>query len=173
MGARYRLAQFWRNITAGPLPTAHQNEIQAVLTPAEYVLFRRFGRSDQRHGYCVMRTLRSAGVEEQALLAAALLHDVGKTRARVTVLDRTLVVVFGILAPATVARWGQGEPVGWQRPFVVKAQHPAWGAEMAAAAGSMQRTVTLILRHQDSLPAQDQTEEDRLLRLLQWADDLN
>lgn len=173
MGVRYRLAQFWRTLTAGPLPDAVQVEIQAVLTPGEYGLFRRFAPGDQRHGYDVMQTLRAAGHADPALLAAALLHDIGKTRARVTVLDRTLVVLFGLLAPARMEAWGQGEPAGWQRPFVVKVQHPAWGAEMAAAAGSTSRTVALILRHQDALPATDQTEEDRLLRQLQWADDLN
>lgn len=170
MGIRYRVAQFWHNITAVPLPPALQTEIQTRLTSAEFALFQQFTASDQWHSYRVMQTLHTAGHDNPSLLAAALLHDIGKTRARVTVLDRTLAVLAGKLVPARAEAWGQGGVDGWQRPFVVKAQHPAWGAEMAAAAGSPPLTVALIRRHQDPLPAQDNCEEDRLLRLLQHAD---
>jgi len=69
-------------------------------------------------------------------------------------------------------------PHGWRRPFVVKAQHAAWGAEMAANAGSDPLTVWLIEHHQDvlaPLKASEEvgTEAERLLRQLQWADDHN
>jgi hypothetical protein len=42
---------------------------------------------------------------------------------------------------------------------------------MAQAAGSDALTVSLIRRHQDPLPPQDQSPEDQLLRRLQWVDD--
>ena len=40
--------------------------------------------SDQRHSLNVMRTLRRQGHTEPDLLAAALLHDVGKSAAWLT-----------------------------------------------------------------------------------------
>ncbi|MCP4426836.1 MAG: HD domain-containing protein [Chloroflexi bacterium] len=181
----YRLGQFWRIWRAQPLPDLAWEWITAVLTQPEAALFDRFSLSDRRHSYQVLRTLQLAGETHPDLLAAALLHDVGKTRAPLSIWERSLIVLASKLAPGKTAVWGQGEAQGWKRPFVVKAQHPAWGAAMAQAAGSRPLTVALIRRHQDTLgtaaSASDLrsplsacvTEEDDLLRLLQWADDQN
>ena len=154
-----------------PLSATACEEIEVVLNDGESALFGRFSLSDQQHSYQVFHKLRSAGHNHPALLAAALLHDVGKTRAPLSAWERSLVVLVGVFWPGKMAAWGQGEPQGRRRPFVVKWQHPAWGAAMTEAAGSHPLTVTLIRRHQDSLPATAVAEEDKLLRLLQWADD--
>ncbi len=169
----YRFQQFRHNVAAPPLTEAVYAAVAARLNPAELALFRRFGRSDSWHSYRVMGTLQDAGHNQPDLLAAALLHDVGKTLAPLSVWERSLIVVAQWLWPDKTAVWGQGAPSGWKRPFVVKAQHPEWGAQMAAAAGSTPLTVELIRRHQDETPATAVTEADHLLRLLQWADDQN
>lgn len=171
MKVRYRLRQFWQLVTARPLsPTAWQ-EIENVLTPAEVALFRRYTPADRRHAYRVLRVLRDAGRDHPDLLAAALLHDVGKTRCRPRAWERVLGTVAERLFPDRSERWGAGEPRGWRRPFVIRAQHAAWGAEMAAAAGSSPLTVTLICRHQDEAATADMGETAVLLRQLQAADD--
>lgn len=172
MALSYRLRQFWHNVSAVPLPPTLWNAAAAVLSPAELALFRRFSPSDQWHSVRVMASLRDLGETDADLLAAALLHDIGKTRLAVTVWERSLVVLMQWLAPHRLAQWGSGEAVGWKRPFALKVQHPAWGAEMAAQASSRPRTIALIRRHQDPLP-RIETEEDQLLALLQWADDLH
>ena len=169
----YRLRQFWRNVSARPLPTAAQAEIAAHLTPAELALFQRFSSSDQWHSYRVLKTLQAAGHDQPDLWTAALLHDVGKTRAPLSVWERSWVVLGQMVCPRKTAVWGQGQAVGWRRPFVVKAQHPAWGAEMAAAVGSRPLVVELIRRHQDNGLVTAVTETDHLLCHLQWADDQN
>ena len=171
MGLRYRLRQLWSNLTAGPLSDAAGREVGAALAPAERALFDRFSPADQWHSYRVLCDLRRAGYNDPELLTAALLHDVGKTRYPLSAGDRTAIVVGAVLFPGRVARWGQGAADSWRRPFVVRAQHPAWGAEMAAAAGSRPTVVELIRRHQDKPPAED--ELAGLLRALQWADDQN
>ncbi|MEW5989482.1 MAG: HD domain-containing protein [Chloroflexota bacterium] len=172
-GVSYRLGQFWRILTARPLPTAARMEIAAALTPPEVALFERLAASDQWHSWRVMQTLQAAGHDQPDLLAAALLHDVGKTRWPLTLWDRTLIVLAQAIWPKWVAVWGEPGGRGWRRPFVVKAQHPIWGAEMAAAAGSRPLTIALIRRHQDLRPAEPRSEADRLLGYLQWADDQN
>ena len=120
-----------------------------------------------------MRMLRDAGHNQPALLVAALLHDVGKTLLPLTIWERSLIVLASIFLPHQTAVWGQGEAVGWKRPFVVKMQHPAWSAEMVANAGSHTQAVELIQRHQDTIAPEEHSEEAELLRLLQWADDQN
>jgi hypothetical protein len=169
----YRLQQFWHGLTAEPLPGAAHAEIAAVLNDREFELFRRFSAGDQRHSYRVFCTLRAANHTHPELLTAALLHDVGKTRAPLSVWERSLAVLAQAFLPGKVAAWGQGKAQGWRRPFVVKAQHPTWSAEMVRAAGSGPLTVSLVRRHQEELSEVAMTEEDRLLQHLQWADNQN
>lgn len=171
MGLRYRLRQYYQAVTAAPLPEADLREIAAVLGGAAHDLFLRFDKSDRRHSAQVYCLLRNSGHEDPNLLAAALLHDVGKTRVPLASWERALVVVSEKLWPRSVARWGQGEAQGWRRPFVVRCQHPQWGAELAEAAGLDPDTVALIRYHQDAkLPAAQRHLREQL-RLLQWADD--
>lgn len=171
MGIGYRVGQFWRNMSASPLPAEAMEGVTAVLTTAEMALFNRFSLSDQQHSYRVLCALQTAGQTEPSLLTAALLHDVGKSCYSLKVWERSLAVLLAIIMPQRVKIWGQGEARGWRRPFVVKVQHPGWGADMVAAAGGCPLTVALIRRHQEVLPETADSPEDQLLRLLQWADD--
>lgn len=168
MGLLYRVRQFGQALAAGPLPPAATQEIVGLLSESEQLLFQRFSFNDQRHSYRVMKTLREAGQSDPDLLAAALLHDIGKSKYALPIWARSLVVLAHAFFPGRATGWGRGEARGWRRPFVVKNQHAAWGAEMAEAAGSRPGTVALIGRHDEPLK-----EGDELLRLLQWADDEN
>jgi len=167
----YRLRQLWQLVTARSLPPSAWQEIEAVLSPRECALFRRHSPADRQHAYRVLRTLRADGRDHPALLAAALLHDVGKTRHRPRAWDRVLGTMAERLFPGRIERWGTGEPRGWRRPFAIRAQHAAWGAEMAAAAGSSPLTVVLIRRHQEKVIGPEEGETAALLRWLQAADD--
>lgn len=160
------------NLTAGPLTDGARDEIANHLTAAERDLFYRFTCADQWHSYRVFRTLHETGYNHPDLLTAALLHDIGKIRCRLSAWDRTLIVVGGGLFPERAEAWGRGSLESWRRPFVARAQHPAWGAEMAAEAGVRPAVVEIIRRHQDEIDG-DESEEDRLLIALQWADDRN
>jgi hypothetical protein len=77
------------------------DEIAAVLSPGELALFRRFSNGDQQHGYQVMRMLLAAGDDHPALLAAALLHDVGKTQLSIRVWERVVGSLGEIFFPAS------------------------------------------------------------------------
>jgi HD domain len=170
---RYRLWQFWQILTAVPLEPAAREEVAAILSAEEMELFDQFSLNDQWHSYRVMKMLRDAGHDQYPLLVAALLHDVGKTRLPLSIWERSLIVLASIFLPRQTAVWGQGEAVGWKRPFVVKANHPAWSAEMAAKAGSHPLAIRLMQRHQDPIAPEDNSEEAKFLRRLQWADDQN
>lgn len=168
----YRWRQFRQALAARPLPAEAQGEIAAVLSEAEVALFHRLSLNDQAHSYQVMRMLKSVGYDDPDLLAAALLHDIGKTRYWMPIWVRSLLVLAEAFMPDRVRLWGEGEAKGWRRPFVVKARHAEWGAEMARAAGSRPLTVALIGRH-DKVVETAGGYEDELLRRLQWADDEN
>jgi hypothetical protein len=172
----YRVWQFFRALTArvsqGDLET-----VACMLTPAPLALFRAMAIQDQRHGLDVYAALRKAGHTNPDLLAAALLHDVGKAVARLPAWQRAIIVLLDHFAPRLLARLSQGDPTGWRRPFVVYAQHPEAGACWAQEAGCSPLTVALIRRHEDRIEdcqiGNCQTEEDHLLAALQIADSLN
>ncbi len=169
------IARLWQGIRAlfaWGLPVDYA-AAESVLSPELMRLFHRMRRSEQLHSLRVMRTLRARGHDRPELLVAALLHDCGKSRHPFTLADRTLAVLVRKLLPRRFDMWSQGEPVGWRRPFVIAAQHPAWSAEDMAAAGASPLATALSRRHQQPLSGPAATEEDRLLALLQSADDDN
>ncbi len=172
MKIAYRASQFFHAIFASLAPEDH-SLIENTLSPSLLELFRRMSRSDQLHGIRVLRSVRADGSDHPTLCAAALLHDVGKSRHRPQLWDRILVVLVTALFPDAVERWGNAEPRGWRRAFVIAAQHPRWGAEIIRNAGGSDDLVTLVRRHQETPPLPPQTEIDRLLHRLQQADGEN
>jgi putative nucleotidyltransferase with HDIG domain len=172
MGLTYRASQTFRVLLAKPrsedLGLAEQH-----LPPALGELFHQMSPAEQVHGIRVLRSLLARGEGDPDLLAAALLHDVGKSQVRLRLWERILIVLASWISPGRVRCWGEGELTGWKRSFVIAVHHPVWGAEMIRQAGGSQDLVTLVLRHQENLSPDATREIDRLLIRLQEADGLN
>ena len=171
----YRVKQFFQAVTARVTPE-DLAVVDRHLPPAARALFRRQTRADRRHALAVYRLLRRAGHDDPHLLAAALLHDVGKSVARVPLVYRVAWVLLGRCCPRLLDSLSRGDhPPAWRRPFVAHARHPEIGAEQARQAGCSPLTVALIRRHHE--PGVDtsppETDEARLLAALQAADDLS
>jgi putative nucleotidyltransferase with HDIG domain len=168
---RYRVGQFFQALTARVSDEEVRRATRA-LTPKAQALFCRQAAQDQRHALAVYHALRQAGYDDPHLLAAALLHDVGKAATRLSAVHRSIIVLLGRFSPALLARLSKGESARWNRPFVIHARHAEMGARWAEEAGCSPLTVALIRRHEEG-PADGATEEDRLLAVLQAADDAN
>jgi hypothetical protein len=168
---RYRVGQFFRASTAW-VPDEEVKRATRALTPEAQALFRRKAAQDQRHALAVYHALRQAGHEDPHLLAAALLHDAGKAATRLSAVHRSIIVLLGRFAPTLLACLSQGELGRWNRPFVIHARHAEIGARWAEEAGCLPLTVELIQRHEEE-PTDGPTEKDRLLAVLQAADDVN
>jgi hypothetical protein len=169
MNLAYRASQFFRTLITRT--AAQDNDLVKMhLSPALFRLFQRMSPADQAHGIRVLRHLLSEGESHPALLAAALLHDVGKLHVKPSIWERVLAVVIAWFVPDATVRWGKGEPRGWRKPFVIAAQHPHWGAEMISSAGGEAALVTLVRRHQEPLGENLEDEFERKLLQLQEAD---
>jgi hypothetical protein len=164
----YRLRQFQRAWRSTP-SAAELHQARQLLGPNLWPLFQQMQPGEQAHSLDVLRKVAARGITDPDLLIAALLHDVGKTRSPLTVWDRSWIVLAKKLLPQAVKTWGEGTPTGLRRIFVVAEQHPAWGAELAAAAGATPRCVAIIRHHQS--PPDPTSPLAEPLRILQAADD--
>lgn len=172
MRLRYRLEQLARNLRSRP-NADHLAQAAEVLSPGQLLLFRSMKPADQAHSLRVLRALQAQGESNPNLLAAALLHDVGKSRYPLRVWERALIVLGQTFLPAHAERWGRAEAKGWRRPFVIAAQHPDWGAAMVAEVGAADELIRLIAAHQDEPNSAVNGDFSRRLRLLQAADNRN
>lgn len=169
--ARYRVGQFFRALTARVSESEIEQAVR-VLTPQAQALFRGQAAQDQRHALTVHRSVQVSGDTNPHLLAAALLHDIGKGTAHLPAWQRAIVVLLDRVAPDVLASQGRYEPRGWRRPLVIQATHPELSARLARSAGCSPLTVHLIQHHHDRLDHRS-AETDQLLLALQAADNLD
>ena len=154
-------------------PTVETDQVRPFLTPPQLVLFRQLQPFEQRHAFKVLSALMTSGQKDPDLLKASLLHDIGKIHYPLSIWERVLIVVMKRIFPGLAQKWGQETPQGLSKPFVVAFHHAEWGADLAARAGTTKFCIDLIRRHEDSPLEKTVSRKDRLLLLLQQADDSN
>ncbi len=146
---RYRLAQGLRALLAFAAPPDLRPAKQR-LSDCEYAAFRRLSRADQLHSLTVLHAVLSADPQApEALVKAALLHDIGKSRYQLAVWQKTLAVLAKSIAPGRARQWSAGESLRpWRAPFSVRAHHPRWSGEILRACGTQDVVVWLAEHHQ-------------------------
>ena len=140
------------------------------LSPPLQHLFDRLSVADQRHSLDVLYALRAQGYNDRDLMAAALLHDVGKAGTTLHLWQRVAIVLLQATWPALLDELAWGDPAHWRYAFYLQREHPAMGARLAQEAGASPLTVELIRRHQVPLRQPGRSLEDKFLRALQEAD---
>lgn len=131
---------------------------RARLTAAEFALFGRMPAHERTHGLEVARrVLVLSPRASRELVAAALLHDVGKLDTPQAALWRVLT---HLLPPVTLP----GEPRlrGLAGARQARVHHAAYGASLLARAGVTPRVVDLVAGHHG--PGADADPEAALLR---------
>ena len=145
-----------------PLSDEEHSEVARWLPSSAIPLFETMSPADQQHALRVCRGLQERGYTEKDLLAAALLHDVGKADGRVHFWTRPVIVIGKLCFPRLLARLAVYPREGLQLPRLQSWRlqlgyawwHADIGANLAAAAGLSERT-TLYIRthHQPDGPA--------------------
>jgi hypothetical protein len=172
-GLTYRVWQFWQSFKPD-LSQKDLDRIRLYLSPVEIVSFTKMPAPDQNHSIRVMNSVLDTGKNDEDLIKAALLHDIGKGLHRLSRWERVFAVMVGGFFPGLATTWGKGEPVGFKRPLVIIQQHPDWGSELAAGAGCSEDLVWLIRNHENyNPPASTSQRKLELLNILQTADNQN
>jgi hypothetical protein len=169
VGAQYRVRQFWSALRAQVTPEERQL-VGRYLSPPLQSLFDRLSVADQRHSLDVFYALRAQGYNDRDLLAAALLHDVGKAGTNIHLWQRVAIVLLQATWPALLDELAWGDPANWRYAFYLQREHPEISARLAQEAGASPLTVELIRRHQVPLRQPGRSLEDKFLRVLQEAD---
>lgn len=147
----YRLWQVRQQLGfVAPLSTEERLEVARWLPASALPLFNSMSAADQRHSLRVCQGLQARGCTDPDLLAAALLHDVGKAQGRVPFWTRPAIVLGKLCAPRLLSRLATYPRAGlshWRRSLGYAWWHAEIGAEMAAKAGLSERAALYIRTH--------------------------
>ncbi len=101
----YRLRQVHQQLGfVAPLSVEERAEVARWLPASAIPLFQTMTAADQQHALRVCRGLQAHGCTDKDLLAAALLHDVGKAQGRVPFWTRPVIVIGKRCAPRLLSR---------------------------------------------------------------------
>lgn len=153
----------------GPAP-ADEAWVSGVLLAREHHLWRRMSNADRRHGVGVARRVeRSLGHEAtRPVLAAALLHDVGKIESGLGTYGRVVAIVSARVAGADMATTWQTQR-GFARRVGLYLHHDRLGADLLELAGSDALTSAWAREHHR--PVEEWTVDPVLGVALKAADD--
>ena len=144
MSVAHLAKRFAGSLWPGGPSAAGEEWASAQLLPAEQQLWRRMSGPDRRHALGVARRVeRALGHEAtRPILAAALLHDVGKLDSGLGTVRR---VAATIVAPRAGDDWA--DRGGFRRRVALYRNHGPLGAGMLTLAGSDPLTIDWAREH--------------------------
>jgi hypothetical protein len=164
--------RFFGSLRPGGPKAVDREWAEAQMLPGEVELWRRLPGPDRRHSAGVARRV-GAHLGDDAtrpVLAAALLHDVGKLDAHLRTYGRVVATLAGATVghdDVTIRHWST--TTGFTRRVGLYLLHPELGADQLRLVGSDPLTVAWAAEHH--LPADQWTIDPALARALHDADD--
>ncbi len=164
--------RFFGSLRPGGPGAADREWAESQLLPGELELWRRMPGPDRRHSVVVARRVQRALGEQAArpVLAAALLHDVGKLDAHLRTYGRVVATLAGGVVgrdDAVIHQWTRTR--GFTRRVGLYLTHPELGGDQLALAGSDPLTVAWAREHH--LPPEQWTLDPAVAEALHAADD--
>jgi hypothetical protein len=169
-GAGHLVKRFFGSLRPGGPPAADEAWVATVLLPAEHELWTQMPGADRRHAVGVTRRVEVALGDEatRPVLAAALLHDVGKTVSGLGTYGRVVATLSGKVAGHDMAvAWT--ETRGFTRRVGQYLEHPRLGGDLLGIAGSDPLTEAWTREHHS--PADEWTVPAHLGAALKASDD--
>lgn len=151
--------------------------VDKYLNANEKKLFYAMSIADQRHtldtAYTVIKLIpKNAQLDESLIVKAALLHDIGKQKGDISVVEKAIAVIFNKLIPeharkiaASTRAKTNADRIAWV--LYIYYYHPEIGAGFLRTINAEEKLIKLVLHHHSR---EQGTEE---LELLKKADSLN
>ena len=169
-GAWHLTKRFFGSLRPGGPPRADVDWVSSTLSSAELGLWQRMSGPDRRHSARIGRRAaeRLGDRASPPVLAAALLHDVGKIDAGLGTWGRVVATLSAMVAGADSAEhWIRS--TGFTRRVGLYVHHPRLGGDMLEMAGSDPLTVAWAREHHR--PEEEWTVEASIARVLHEVDD--
>jgi hypothetical protein len=164
------IRRFVGSLRPGGPARADDEWARSHLLESEVALWRRMPNPDRRHAVGAAREVeRALGHEAtRPVVAAALLHDVGKIESGLHTYGRVVATLSAVVAGREAAReWRKGR--GYVRRIGLYVLHPELGGDLLAMAGSDPLTVAWTREHH--LPEEQRTVDPKIAAILTAADD--
>lgn len=168
--AGHLVRRFFGSLRPGGPSEADEAWARARLLPGEAGVWARMSGADRRHAVGVaQRVERALGHEaSRPVLAAALLHDVGKAESGLGTYGRVIATLSAKVAGHAMAdRWQRSR--GFTRRVGLYLNHPVIGGDLLELAGSDPLTVAWTREHH--LPPEQWTVPRHQADALKAADD--
>lgn len=179
--ALHLVGRFVGSIRPGPPAADDEAWALAALVPGERELWARMSNPDRRHAVGVARDVArrwpeldrsgaSSADPPREVVAAALLHDVGKVDSGLRTPARVVAtLVWSVVDDGVADRWLARGSSGPLVRLARYRRHPEIGGRLLADAGSDPLTVTWAAEHHR--PPGSWTVEPAVARLLKECDD--
>ena len=168
--ASHLVRRFFGSLRPGGPSRAEEAWACSHLLDAEVALWNRMSGSDRRHAAEVGRRLveHLGGEADRPVVAAALLHDIGKIASGLGTYGRVIATLSAAAGGhASAYEWSQTG--GFTRRVGLYLRHPELGGDMLELAGSDPVTVTWTREHH--LPPEQWTLDPDIAAALKAADD--
>ena len=162
--------RFFGSLRPGGPKQADEEWARSQLLPRELELWKRMRNPDRRHAAGVARDVeRSLGNEAtRPVIAAALLHDVGKIESGLRTYGRVIATLCGLIVGREQARvWMRSR--GFTRRVGLYLLHPEIGGDLLGIAGSDPLTEAWTREHHK--PSDEWTIDPVVAKVLKECDD--
>lgn len=167
-GPLHLVRRFFGSLSPRPLAPADDAWVGEVLGDGERDLWNRMPLADRKHAAGVAREVaQMLDDPSRAVLAAALLHDVGKIESGLGTFGRVLATVVGAAVGRDRAAAWPGD--GLRGRIAAYLRHDRVGGELLALAGADPVTITWAREHHH--PADRWTLDPLVAGALAAADD--
>lgn len=161
----YRIKQFYLSLTA-KMSEDDISFIKAYLDEKEQRLFKQLQVGEQKHcvnvAYDIKNKTKHMDLDMDYLMRLALLHDIGKTKAKLTPIHKAIFVVLDALTKGKLKAKSKNEKVN------VYYNHGEIGAQMLKELGGYDKIFLERVNHHHC-----NNENDKILSILQEWDNKN
>jgi putative nucleotidyltransferase with HDIG domain len=161
----YRIKQFIWSINT------HINEddiryIKNILNKDELKLFNRLAKNEQKHCIRVSRDVEgflfNKGVKNDILVKVALLHDIGKIRKKVNIINKSIIVILHRLTKGNLKKFSNIEDIN------IYYNHGKIGAQILKEYGYNNKFLYLVENHHNTIVL-----SDKELNIIKYFDNKN